>query len=124
MLVPVQAPFFEGADLLLAADCVPFALPDFHARFLRGRKLLIGCPKLDDSAFYAQKLGQILKSNDVRSLTIVHMEVPCCFGLRRLAKQALAESGRQIPAEAIVIGIRGDVKERHDLAQPAGAATQ
>ncbi len=124
MLAPVQAPFFQGADLLLAADCVPFALPDFHSRFLRGRKLLIGCPKLDDSAFYAEKLGQILKANDVRSLTIVHMEVPCCFGLKLLARRALAESGRQIPAEEIVIGIRGDVKERRDLAQPAGAATQ
>jgi len=114
-LVPEQAPFFQNADLLLAADCVPFAYAGFHAELLSGRKLLVGCPKLDDAAFYAEKLTAILKRNDVRSLTVVHMEVPCCSGLVALARRALAVSGKCIPVEEVTIGVRGDVLERAAL---------
>jgi len=110
-LVPVNAPFLKGADVLLAADCVPFALADFHARLLRGRKLLIGCPKLDDCGLYVEKLAQILKQNDIRSLTVAHMEVPCCFGLIALAKRAAAESGKQVPVEEVILSVQGDVRE-------------
>ncbi|MHC4788936.1 MAG: ATP-binding protein [Planctomycetota bacterium] len=114
-LVPVSAPFFEGTDVLLAADCVPFAMADFHAELLRGRKLLVGCPKLDDSAYYADKLAEILKQNDIRSLTVVHMEVPCCFGLMALARRALAESGAGIPVEEVTVGVGGEIKSREEV---------
>ncbi len=108
-LVAPNAPALQGADLLLAADCVPFALPDFHARFLRGKALLIGCPKLDDAQFYIEKLTQILTQSDIRSLTVVHMEVPCCSGLTRIAEEALERSGKQVPAHDVTIGIEGKV---------------
>ncbi len=114
-LVPPDAPFFDGADLLLAADCTPFALADFHERLLRGRRLLIGCPKLDDSAYYAEKLGAILNRNDIRSLTVVHMEVPCCFGLIELAKRALAASGKHVPVKEVIVSLRGQAEEGHGL---------
>ncbi len=112
MLVPPVAPFLDGADVLLAADCVPFAYAGFHGRLLKGKKLLVGCPKLDDAGFYAEKLADILRLNDVRSLTVVHMEVPCCFGLVALARRALAESGKSIPVEEVTIGVQGEVQER------------
>lgn len=111
MLVPPVAPFLDGADVLLAADCVPFAYAGFHSRLLKGRKLLVGCPKLDDAGFYAEKLADILRQNDIRSLTVVHMEVPCCFGLMALAKRALAASGKSIPVEDVTIGVHGEVQE-------------
>ncbi|MHC4593029.1 MAG: ATP-binding protein [Planctomycetota bacterium] len=116
-LVPTDAPFFEGADLLLAADCVPFALAGFHERLLRGRKLLIGCPKLDNSTYYAEKLTEILKRNDVKSLTVAHMEVPCCFGLMGLAQRALDASGKAIPLEEVTIGLRGEIKDKRTLSE-------
>ena len=115
MLVPTRASFLDGADVLLAADCVPFAYAGFHSRLLRGKKLLVGCPKLDDAALYAEKLAEMLRLNDIRSLTIAHMEVPCCYGLVALARRALAESGKAIPVEEVTIGVRGDVVDR----QPA-----
>jgi len=108
-LVAPNAPALQGADLLLAADCVPFALPDFHARFLRGKALLIGCPKLDDAQFYVEKLTQVLTQSDIRSLTVAHMEVPCCSGLTRIADEALERSGKQIPAHDVTISIEGKV---------------
>jgi len=109
-LVPPSAPFLAGADLLLAADCVPFAYPDFHQKYLAGKTLLIGCPKLDDVEAYVEKLTAILSQNDIQRLTVLHMEVPCCTGLLSLARQALAASGKDIPFEAVTIGIKGDVK--------------
>jgi len=115
MLVPPVAPFLDGADVLLAADCVPFAYAGFHGRLLKGKKLLVGCPKLDDAGFYAQKLADILRLNDIRSLTVVHMEVPCCYGLVALAKRALAESGKSIPVEDITIGVQGEVQEKQSI---------
>ncbi|OEU61106.1 MAG: 4Fe-4S ferredoxin [Desulfuromonadales bacterium C00003094] len=109
-LVPPTAPFLAEADLLLAADCVPFAYPDFHQKYLAGKTLLIGCPKLDDVEAYVEKLTAILSQNDIKSLTVLHMEVPCCTGLLSLARQALAASGKEIPFESVIIGIKGDVK--------------
>jgi Pyruvate/2-oxoacid:ferredoxin oxidoreductase delta subunit len=109
-LLPIQAPYYQGADLLLAADCVPFAQPAFHHELLRGRTLAIGCPKLDDAGFYVEKLANILRANDIRSLTVVHMEVPCCFGLAQVAVQALEQSGKHIPMETIVVGRDGTLE--------------
>jgi len=109
-LVPPGAPFLQGADLMLAADCVPFAYAGFHQDFLEGRALLIACPKLDDFQAHLEKLTEILRRSDVKSLTVVHMEVPCCFGLVHMAKQAIRLSGKDIPFKEINIGIRGDLK--------------
>ena len=115
-LVPPQAPFLQGADLLLVADCVPFALADFHRRLLRGRPVLVGCPKLDDAEAYVAKLVAILTLSSLCSLTVVHMEVPCCTGLVRIARAALAASGAEVPLEEVTISIRGEVLE----SRPAG----
>jgi Pyruvate/2-oxoacid:ferredoxin oxidoreductase delta subunit len=107
MLVPPDAPYFQGTELLVAADCVPFAYAGFHGDLLAGRALVVGCPKLDDVGFYRTKLAQILRASDIRKVTVVHMEVPCCFGLVMAVRQALAESGKDIPLEEITITIRG-----------------
>jgi ferredoxin len=107
-LVPVHALYFEDADLLLAADCVPFAYPDFHAEMLKDKVVLVGCPKLDDVDLYAEKIGQILKENKVKSLTIAHMEVPCCFGLVKIAEEAVKASGKKIAVRDVVISIKGE----------------
>jgi len=109
-LVPPTAPFLNGADLLLAADCAPFAYADFHKDLLKGKALLIGCPKLDDGQAYLEKLTAMLQRNDIKRLTVVHMEVPCCNGLISIARQAIAASGKHVPLETICVGIRGDLK--------------
>jgi len=109
-LVPPTAPFLKGADLLLAADCAPFAYPEFHRDILKGKVLLIGCPKLDDGQAYLQKLTAILQQNDIARLTVAHMEVPCCSGLIALARQAIAASGRNVPLETVCLGIQGNLK--------------
>lgn len=116
-LLPAKAPYYENANLLIAGDCVPFAFADFHRKFLPGMTVLIGCPKLDDTDFFFRKLTQIFLQNDVKSATVVHMEVPCCFGLVRLVQQALAESGKQdgIPLTSVKIGIEGEVLETVEL---------
>ncbi|MGB7572372.1 MAG: 4Fe-4S dicluster domain-containing protein, partial [Thermodesulfobacteriota bacterium] len=80
-LVPINAPYFQDADLLVAADCVPFAYPNFHQDFLKGKAVVVGCPKLDDAQFYKEKLTEIFKANSIKSVTVPYMEVPCCFGL-------------------------------------------
>jgi ferredoxin len=110
-LLPVNAPYFQGADLLLAADCVPFAYPGFHEELLEGKVLLIGCPKLDDASSYLEKITEILKANDISSVTCVHMEVPCCFGLPMIARQAIEASGRNIPFEDVTITVSGRIAE-------------
>lgn len=110
-LAPVKAPYFDGADLLIAADCVPFACADFHRAFLAGRILLIGCPKLDDVNHYRQKLAYIFHENDIKSIEIAYMEVPCCFGLVQLIKLALEDSGKDIPLTMTRVGIRGKIEE-------------
>ena len=109
-LVPPSAPFLQGADLVLAADCVPFAHAGFHQDFLRNHSLLVACPKLDDFEAHLHKLTSILRDAEVKSLTVVHMEVPCCSGLVHMAKQAIRLSGKDIPLEEVTVGIRGDLK--------------
>ena len=109
-LVSPQAEYFKGADLLIAADCVPFSFAGFHSEFLKGKALVMGCPKLDDVESYGEKLTQIFKLNDIKSVTVVHMEVPCCFGLESLVKQAIADSGKRIPFCKAVISIKGEIK--------------
>jgi ferredoxin len=113
MLAPVSAPYFAEAELLIAADCVPFAHGNFHGEFLQGKTLLIGCPKLDDSGHYMDKLEQIFRNNRIRSVRVLFMEVPCCFGLASLVKQALEASGTEIPLTYTKIGVRGDVIENN-----------
>lgn len=108
-LVPVNAPYLERASLLLAADCTAFAFPDFHRRFLKGKVALIGCPKLDDSGFYREKLAQIIQANDIEFIHVVYMEVPCCGGLVRLVQGAVADSGHKVPVKLTKIGINGDI---------------
>ena len=107
-LVPPDAPYFANAHLLLAADCAAFTYADFHREFLKDKALLIGCPKLDDPEFYRDKLTQVLQRSSIKRLTVVHMEVPCCYGLVQLAKEAIAASGKDIPFEDITIGINGE----------------
>ncbi|OGF51722.1 MAG: 4Fe-4S ferredoxin [Candidatus Firestonebacteria bacterium GWA2_43_8] len=110
-LVPVHAPYFNGADLLIAADCVPFAYPKFHQDLLKGKILLIGCPKLDDNGFYAEKLGQIIKENDIKSVTVAHMEVPCCFGILQSVEAAIEASGKNISMKEATIATNGARKD-------------
>jgi NAD-dependent dihydropyrimidine dehydrogenase PreA subunit len=110
MLVNPSAPYFEDADLVLAADCVPFAYANFHPEFLAGKAVAIGCPKLDDANYYVEKLTDILKINNIKSLTVVNMEVPCCFGLLQIARSAVKASGKQIPLKQIIVSIQGEIK--------------
>lgn len=107
-LVPVNAPYFNGADLLIAADCTAYAYGNFHNEFIRNRVTLIGCPKLDEGD-YADKLGDIIKNNDIRSVTVVRMEVPCCGGIENAAKKALHGSGKFIPWRVITIATDGRI---------------
>jgi ferredoxin len=111
-LVPTKAPFFENADLLVAADCAPVALKTFHDTMLHGKRVIIGCPKFDDARAYAQKLGDILKQNNVASITVAHMEVPCCAGLKWAIDKALEASGKRIPVKEYEIKIGGEITER------------
>ncbi|MFH1370759.1 MAG: 4Fe-4S binding protein [Planctomycetota bacterium] len=108
-LVSPHAPYFADANLLLVADCVPFAMGDFHNRFLRGHSIVVGCPKLDDARFYIEKLADILQANKIKSLTVVHMEVPCCHGLTRIANEALARTGHKTAFEDVTVDLQGNV---------------
>ena len=107
-LVPISAPYFDGANLLIAADCTAYAYARMHEDFMRGRITLIGCPKLD-SVDYSEKLTEILCQNDIQSVTVVRMEVPCCGGLEFAAKKALEASGKFIPSQVITISIDGKI---------------
>lgn len=107
-LVPVNAPYFDGARLLIAADCTAYAYADFHRDFIRGRITLVGCPKLD-SVDYSEKLTEIIRCNDIKEVTIVRMEVPCCGGLEAAAKKAIQQSGKFIPWQVITISTTGEV---------------
>ena len=109
-LVPVNAPYFDGAKLLIAADCTAYAYAAFHERFMRGHITLVGCPKLD-SVDYAEKLTEIIRKNDVKSVTVVRMEVPCCGGLERAAVTALKNSGKFIPWQVVTVTLDGRLKE-------------
>ncbi len=109
-LVNPTAPYFENADLLIAADCVPFAYGGFHPDFLQGKTLVTGCPKFDDVEVYADKLTQIMQRNDIKSVTVLQMEVPCCSGMLHLARQAIMMSGKDIPLEVVTISLDGRIK--------------
>jgi Fe-S-cluster-containing hydrogenase component 2 len=108
-LVSPHAPYFADADLLLVADCVPFAMGDFHGRFLKDHSIAVGCPKLDDVQFYVEKLAAILQANKLNSLTVIHMEVPCCHGLTHIARQAIAKNGIEMSFEDVTIDLQGNV---------------
>ena len=110
-LIPRQAPFFNQANLLIAADCAPVAYPDLQKK-LPGKRILIGCPKFEDARGYAEKLREILKLNDVASVTVVHMEVPCCSGLKWAVDKALQESGKQVPVKRYIMTIGGELNEQ------------
>jgi NAD-dependent dihydropyrimidine dehydrogenase PreA subunit len=110
-LVSPHAPYFADADLLVVADCVPFAMGDFHKRFLKDHSVVVGCPKLDNAEFYTEKLAEILKANKLKSLRVVHMEVPCCFGLTRIAREAVALSGVAMSFEDVTIDLQGNVSK-------------
>ena len=108
-LVPPGAPFLQGADVILAADCAPFAYGNFHSEFIKDHALLVACPKLDDFQSHLTKLTAVLKQSDIRSITVVHMEVPCCSGLIHMVKQAMLASGKDIPVKDVTIGIKGNL---------------
>lgn len=107
-LVPTQAPYFEGAKLLIAADCTAYAYANFHQDFIRGKVVLVGCPKLD-SVDYSEKLEEIIQRNNISSMTVVRMEVPCCGGLEMAAKKALQNSGKFIPWQVVTISVDGKI---------------
>jgi len=107
-LVPPSAPYLQKAHLLIAADCVPFAYADFHRDFIKGRVLVNACPKLDDTSPYVDKLAAIIAQNDIQSVMVTIMEVPCCRGMAMFAQQAIAKSGKDVPLEIAVIGIDGE----------------
>ena len=109
-LVPVHAPYFDNANLLIAADCSAYAYGQFHERFMKDKVTLIGCPKLDEGD-YSEKLTEILSQNNIRSLTVVRMEVPCCGGIEQAAVTALKQSGKMIPWRIVTIGTEGDILE-------------
>lgn len=105
-LVPINAPYFDNANLLIAADCTAYACADFHNEFMKNRITIIGCPKLD-AIDYSEKLTEIIKKNNINSLTVVRMEVPCCGGIEFAVKKALQDSGKTIPCKIITVGIDG-----------------
>lgn len=109
-LVPIRAPFFENANLLFAADCAPIALRNFHDLMV-GKRTIIGCPKFNDAMAYAEKLAEIFKQNTIASVTVVHMEVPCCTGLKWAVNKALIASGKQIPVKEFEVKIGGEIVE-------------
>ena len=110
-LAPVNAPYFQNANLLIAADCTAYAHSAFHSKFMKSKITLIGCPKLDNTD-YADKLTESLKNNDIKSLTVVRMEVPCCGGIEHAVKNALQRSGKFIPWHIAVIAINGKLVEK------------
>lgn len=110
-LAPVNAPWFNGADVLVAADCTAYAYGNFHQEFIKGRITLVGCPKLDN-VDYAEKLTEILRNNGIRSITVVRMEVPCCGGIENAVKRALQLSGKSIPCNVVTISTDGRILDR------------
>lgn len=118
-LVPVQAPFFQEADLVVSADCVPFAYVSFHQNFLKDSAVVIGCPKLDDLNFYLDKLVDIFSNSSIKSVTVVRMEVPCCAGLSATVKRALSTLGKDIPYREVVISVEGKILK--DQSEPVSS---
>jgi len=109
-LVPANAPYFQHADLLITADCVPLAYPDYHRDFLAGKAVAMGCPKQPDAGAYVKKLTDIFRASTIKSVTVLQMEVPCCSGIVSATKQALVDCGKEIPLTVVTIGISGDIK--------------
>jgi len=109
-LVSPTADFFNDSDILLAADCVPATYPKFHKKLVPGKKLLVGCPKFDNAQKYAEKLAEIIKQHNIKSITVAHMEVPCCSGLKWIAQKAVETSNKKIPINNIMIGVNGEIK--------------
>ena len=108
-LVSPMAPYFAGTDLMLVADCVPFAMGNFHSKLLKGKAIAVACPKLDETGEYAQKIADIITSGKPKSITVVHMEVPCCTGLLRIADKAIALAGSELKINDVTISLRGEV---------------
>ena len=109
-LVPPFAPYLKNADIAIIADCVPFAYPNMHQDFLKGKAVLVGCPKLDDADHYIEKIAQIIEHAQPKSIQIVHMEVPCCFGLIHIINEARKRAGSSVPVEEVTVSIKGEVK--------------
>jgi Fe-S-cluster-containing hydrogenase component 2 len=116
-LVSPLAPYFADADILLVADCVPFAMGDFHEKFLKDHSVVVGCPKLDDTEYYIEKLGEILKVNKINSLKVIHMEVPCCSGLTQIVRKAISKNKIEMPFEDVTIDLQGNIT-RTEVVQP------
>lgn len=116
MLVPPNAPYLQNADVLVCADCAPFALAGLHSRYLVGKVVLVGCPKLDDIAYYQQKLQSIFAAADLKRVTVLRMEVPCCSGLGTAVMQARAAAGSTFPVEIHTVGIQGDIVKKTSVA--------
>lgn len=110
-LLPESGELWDGADVLLAADCAPAAMGDFHQRLLAGKTLALACPKLDDAEFYVEKLAGVLAGNDLASLTVVRMEVPCCGGLVKIVRQAMQRAGVNVPLTVVNVSVEGGVKD-------------
>ena len=108
-LVPVNAPYLQGASLLLTADCVPVALPDFHSRYVPGKVVLLACPKLDDAEAYVDKLAEIIAANNLKEITVLEMEVPCCAGMTRIVDAAMRQARAQVPVTTVVVSRQGAI---------------
>lgn len=114
-LIPPTAPFLQGADLVVAADCVPVAYPRFHQDFLKGKVVMVGCPKFDDLQAYEQRFTDVFAANDIKGVTVVVMEVPCCQGLPIVVKKAMQAAGKSFPLEVVVVALQGEIQKRHEL---------
>jgi NAD-dependent dihydropyrimidine dehydrogenase PreA subunit len=114
-LMNPSSDFLKNADLLITADCVPFAYADFHRKLLRGRVVAVGCPKLDDATYYMEKLTEIFRQNQLNSITVAYMEVPCCTGLLSIVRQAVRESGCALPVKAVKVAMDGTILEQESI---------
>jgi len=114
-LVSPNAPYFVDADLLLVADCVPFAMGDFHNKFLKNHSVVVGCPKLDDAEFYIEKLAAIIQTNKLNSLMVIHMEVPCCSGLTEIARRAISKNKIEMSFKDVTISLNGNVSRNETI---------
>jgi hypothetical protein len=115
-LVPPSAPFLKRADLLVAADCTPVAYPHFHRDFLKGKVVMMGCPKFDDVQAYVNRFTEIFKGANIRHVTVLDMEVPCCSALPMIVKKAMEAAGKKVPMEEVVISAKGEILRRESLA--------
>lgn len=111
-LVPPHAPFLKGAHLLVVSDCAPVAYPNFHRKFVRGKAVLLGCPKFDNAQEYVNKFSEIFRTADVRKVTVIDMEVPCCSALPAIVRKGMQEAGKSIPLDEVVVSVRGEIIKR------------